>query len=110
MAFENTPTSRHSASSRGELHTSRLPGCPDRGDRERADREADAEAGHASVESGDVGPDHDVRRPHQRREEDEEQPEGVAVDLGAPEHEDADDRKGQGDGVATAAGGDARRR
>jgi len=28
MAFENTPTSRQSASRRGELHTSPLPGAP----------------------------------------------------------------------------------
>ena len=61
--------------SRGELHTSRLPGAPIGRDRERADRQADAEPRHASVEPGDVRSDHDVRRPHRRREEDEEQPE-----------------------------------
>ena len=95
IAFENTPTRRHSTSSVGETTTARCPGAPTGRQHERADRQSDAEPGDAAADLRDPRADDDVRRPHRRGDEDAQHPDGVVADLDAAQHDHAADRQHQ---------------
>ena len=69
-----------------------------------ADGEADAEAGDARAVLGDPRADDDVGRPARRRRQEVGHPGGVAVELDAPEDDDADRGQRQGCRVASTAG------